>query len=98
MALRTVSNAGMQNVIVTATIREDESVERGARAAYLSRFVRTPASHVLDAIAEWLRCQNLILASCVLLRSITICTGKISSDTHNFHEAILAGLSPEFLC
>ncbi len=35
MALRTVTNAGMQNVMVTETI-QDESVEPGVRAAYLS--------------------------------------------------------------
>ena len=97
MALRTVTNAGMQNVMVTETI-QDESVEQGVRAAYHSRFRRTQASHVADAIAEWLRCQNLILVSCALLRSITICIGKTSPDSQNFHEAILAGLSPEFLC
>ena len=51
MVLRTVSNAGLQNVIVTATILENESVEQGVCAANLSRFVRTPASRVVDAIA-----------------------------------------------
>ena len=35
MALRTVTNAGMQNVMVTETI-QDESVEQGVRAAYHS--------------------------------------------------------------
>ncbi len=37
LALGTASNAGMQNIISTATIVEDESVEQGVRAAYLSR-------------------------------------------------------------
>ena len=32
----------------------------------------------------------------MLLHSITICIGKISPDTHNINEAILAGLPPEF--
>jgi len=50
MALRTVTNAGMQNVMVTETI-QDESVEQGMRAANHSQFGRTPASHVVDAIA-----------------------------------------------
>ena len=91
-------NAGMQNVMVTETIQEDESVEKGICAAYHSRFVHTPASHVVDAIAEWLRCQNFILVSCVLLHSVIICFGNNSPASQNFHEAILAALSPEFLC
>ena len=87
----------MQNVILTAIILEDESVEQGVCAAYLSRFVHTPASHVLDAIAEWLGCQNLILVSSVLLHPVTICIGKIPPDSQNIHEATINWTIPRIL-
>ncbi len=59
LALGSISHAGLQDVVATATIVEDESVEQGVRAAYLSRFVRTSASHVVDALGERLRWQEM---------------------------------------
>lgn len=55
LALGSISGAELEEVMATATIVEDESVEQGVRAAYLSRFLRTSASHVVDALGERLR-------------------------------------------
>ena len=59
LALGSVSGADLEDVVATATIVEEESVEQGVRAAHLSRFLRTSASHVVDAIGERLRWHEM---------------------------------------
>ena len=64
LALALASNAVLEDAVATATIVEEETVEQGVRAAYLARFLRTSASHVVDALGERLRWQQLD-ATCV---------------------------------
>ncbi len=68
LALGSVSNAGLEAAVATATIVEDEPVEQGVRSAYLSRFLRTSASHAVDAIGERLRWREMEAACATLKR------------------------------
>ena len=59
VALLSVSNARLEDAEAEATIVEEEPVEEGVLAAHLARFARTAASHVVEAIGERLRWQEL---------------------------------------
>ncbi len=55
LALESASNAMLEDAVATATIVEEESVEEGVLKAYLARFARTAAGHVVEAMAERLQ-------------------------------------------
>ena len=55
LVLTLASNARLEDVEAKATIVEAETVESGVLTAYLARFARTSAGHVVEAVGERLR-------------------------------------------
>ena len=59
LALESVSNAMLDDAVATATIVEEESIEDGVLTAHVARFLRTSASHVVEAMEERLKWMEM---------------------------------------
>ena len=59
LASGSIPGAAPEDAVAMAIIEEDEPLEQGVRAANLSRFLRTTASHVVGALGERLRRQEM---------------------------------------
>ena len=55
LSLMSASNARLEDAEAMATIVQTETVESGVLTAYLARFARTSAGHVVEAMGERLR-------------------------------------------
>ena len=69
LVLYAVSNARLEDAVATATIVEEVSFGEGVMRAHLARFIRTSASHVVEAVAERQRWQEAASA-CASVRGL----------------------------